>query len=138
VSSSTVDPRTGTLQVRSIFANKDGSLLPNQFVRVRVTGISLQGVFIIPQRAVSQGPQGPFVYVINSTNDGVINRPLKLDREVQGGWAVREGLNDGEKIVVDGLLRIRPGARVKPVVEASDSPAAAMHKTENGNSERAN
>jgi membrane fusion protein (multidrug efflux system) len=138
VSSSTVDPRTGTLQVRSIFANKDGSLLPNQFVRVRVTGISLQGVFIIPQRAVSQGPQGPFVYVINSTNDGVINRPLKLDREVQGGWAVREGLNDGEKIVVDGLLRIRPGARVKPVMEASDSPAAAMHKTENGNSERAN
>jgi membrane fusion protein, multidrug efflux system len=112
---STVDPRTGTLQVRAVFPNENGVLLPNQFVRVLVNGVSLQNVFVIPQRAVSQGPQGAFVYVVNSTNDGVINRPLKLDREVEGGWAVWGGLQDGEKIVVDGLLRIRPGARIKPV-----------------------
>jgi membrane fusion protein (multidrug efflux system) len=113
--SSTVDPRTGTLQVRSIFPNEDGLLLPNQFVRVLVTGVSLQGVFVVPQRAVSQGPQGAFVYVVNSTNDGVTSRPIKLEREVHGGWAVKDGLNDGENVVVDNLLRIRPGARVKPV-----------------------
>jgi len=52
---STVDPRTGTLQIRSIFPNEDGLLLPNQFVRVLVTGISLQDVIVVPQRAVSQG-----------------------------------------------------------------------------------
>jgi len=114
VSSSTVDPRAGTLQIRSIFSNEDGALLPNQFVRVLVTGITLQSVFIVPQRAVSQGAQGAFVYVLNSTNDGVSQRPIKLDREIRGDWAVREGLQDGEKIVVDGLLRIRPGARIKP------------------------
>jgi membrane fusion protein, multidrug efflux system len=113
--SSTVDPRTGTLQVRSIFPNENGLLLPNQFVRVLVSGVTLQGVSVVPQRAVSQGPQGAFVYVVNSTNDGVTSRPIKLEREVRGGWAVKEGLNDGETVVVDGLQRIRPGARVKPV-----------------------
>jgi membrane fusion protein (multidrug efflux system) len=127
--SSTVDPHTGTLQVRSVFPNEDGLLLPNQFVRVLVTGVSLQAVFVVPQRAVSQGPQGAFVYVVNSTNDGVTSRPIKLEREVRGGWAVKDGLNDGETVVVDGLLRIRPGARVKPVpVDPNDSapgPSAA-------------
>src|SRR4051812_46236330 len=115
VSSSTVDPHTGTLQVRSIFANENGSLLPNQFVRVLIGGFSLPGVFVVPQRAVSQGPQGAFVYVLNAGNDSVTTRPIKLDREIASGWIVRDGLSDGEKIVVDGLLRIRPGARVKPV-----------------------
>jgi membrane fusion protein, multidrug efflux system len=121
--SSTVDPRTGTLQVRSIFPNEDGLLLPNQFVRVLVTGVSLQDVFVIPQPAVSQGPQGAFVYVVNSTNDGVTSRPIKLDREVAGGWAVKEGLHDGERIVVEGLLQIRPGASIKPVAASADGPA---------------
>ena len=115
VSASTVNAQTGTLQIRSIFPNPDGVLLPNQFVRVKLTGVSLQDVFVIPQRAVSQGPQGPFVYVVNSTNDGVMARPIKLDREVAGGWAVKDGLNDGENIVVEGVMRITPGAPVKPV-----------------------
>jgi membrane fusion protein (multidrug efflux system) len=112
---SSVDPRTGTLQIRAIFPNSDGALLPNQFVRVRLSGVVLQGVFVVPERAVSQGPQGAFVYVVNSSNDGVMSRPVKLDRQVDGGWAVKDGLNDSEKIVVDGLLRIHPGAKVKPV-----------------------
>jgi len=115
VSSSTVDPRTGTLQIRTIFPNAEGLLLPNQFVRVLVTGVSLQNVFIVPQQAVSQGPQGAFVYVINDTSNGVIVRPIKLDREVRAGWVVKDGLKDGEKIVADGVMRVRPGAPVKPV-----------------------
>lgn len=115
VSSSTVDARTGTIQIRSIFPNPDGALLPNQFVRVLVTGISLQNVFVIPQQAISQGPQGAFVYVVNQANNTVAARPVKLDREVKGGWVVKDGVSDGEKIVVDGVMRVRPGATVKPV-----------------------
>ena len=115
VSASTVDPRTGTLQIRAIFPNPDGHLLPNQFVRVKLSGVTLQQVFVVPQRAVSQGPQGPFVYVVNEANTGASVRPIKLDREVDGGWAVRGGLNDGEKIVVDGVARMRPGVTIKPV-----------------------
>lgn len=124
VSASTVDPRTGTLQIRSIFPNADGALLPNQFVRVLLSGVSLQNVFVVPQQAVSQGPQGAFVYVVNSTNNGVMARPVKLDREVAGGWAVKDGLTDGEKIVVDGVQRVRPGAPIKPMVQAPKGEAA--------------
>lgn len=115
VSASTVDPRTGTLQIRSIFPNADGALLPNQFVRVLLTGVSLPNVFVVPPRAVSQGPQGAFVYVVNSANNGVMVRPIKLYREVDGGWAVKDELKDGEAIVVDGVQRVRPGAPIKPV-----------------------
>jgi membrane fusion protein (multidrug efflux system) len=136
VSSSTVDPRTGTLQVRSIFPNENGSLLPNQFVRVLVGGFSLPGVFVVPQRAVSQGPQGAFVYVLSSGNDTVTNRPIKLDREISSGWIVKDGLNDGEKIVVDGLLRIRPGARVKPTPVSVKEAAAPEQNAESGTSGR--
>ncbi|HWL95330.1 MAG TPA: efflux RND transporter periplasmic adaptor subunit [Phycisphaerae bacterium] len=127
VSASTVDPRTGTLQIRSIFPNADGALLPNQFVRVLLTGVSLQNVFVVPQQAVSQGPQGAFVYVVNSANNGVMVRPIKLFREVAGGWAVKDDLKDGETIVVDGVQRVRPGAPIKPVPfdPASKNPAKA-------------
>ncbi|MDB5574289.1 MAG: secretion protein HlyD, partial [Tardiphaga sp.] len=125
VSASTVDPRTGTLQIRAIFPNPDGHLLPNQFVRVKLSGITLQQVFVVPQRAVSQGPQGPFVYVVNEGNNGVSNRPIKLDREVNGGWAVRDGLKDGERIVVDGVARVRPGAPIKPVPADATKPDGA-------------
>ncbi len=122
VSASTVDPRTGTLQIRAIFPNSDGHLLPNQFVRVKLSGVTLQQVFVVPQRAVSQGPQGPFVYVVNEANNGVANRPIKLDREVDGGWAVKDGLKDGEKIVVDGVARVRPGVAIKPVPADAKTP----------------
>lgn len=127
VSASTVDPRTGTLQIRSIFPNADGALLPNQFVRVLLTGVSLQNVVVVPQQAVSQGPQGAFVYVVNSTNNGVMVRPITLFREVAGGWAVRDELKEGETIVVDGVQRVRPGAPIKPVPfdPASKEPAKA-------------
>jgi membrane fusion protein (multidrug efflux system) len=127
VSASTVDPRTGTLQIRSIFPNADGALLPNQFVRVLLTGVSLQNVFVVPQQAVSQGPQGAFVYVVNSANNGVMVRPIKLFREVAGGWAVKDELKEGETIVVDGVQRVRPGASIKPVPfdPAKTDPAKA-------------
>lgn len=115
VSSSTVDPRSGTIQIRAIFENDDGGLLPNQFVRVHIEGVTLQNVFVVPQMAVSQGPQGPFVYVINAAGNGVESRPIKLEHQVQGGWGVESGINDGERLVVDGLVRIRPGQPVKPV-----------------------
>ncbi|WP_322516077.1 efflux RND transporter periplasmic adaptor subunit [Rhodopseudomonas palustris] len=127
---SVVDPRTGTLQIRVIFPNPEGALLPNQFVRVKLTGVVLQGVFVVPEQAVSQGPQGAFVYVLNSGNDSVMSRPIKLDRKVEGGWAVKEGLNDGETLVVDGLLRIHPGAKVKPVPVNPDGEANGRTRAE--------
>ena len=61
-----------------------------------VKGITLPKAIVIPQQAVSQGPQGTFVYAVNSSGAAEV-RPVKLDREVNGGWVVRDGLKEGER-----------------------------------------
>jgi membrane fusion protein (multidrug efflux system) len=115
VSSETVDQRTGTLQIRAIFPNPNGAILPGQFVRVVIGGIVLPNAFIVPAKAVSQGPQGTFVYLVNEKNAAEV-KPVKLDREFKDGWIVRDGLNDGDRIIADGVMRVRPGATVRPTV----------------------
>jgi membrane fusion protein (multidrug efflux system) len=112
MSSQNVDLRTGTVQIRSVFPNEDGTLLPGQFVRLIVKGITLPKAILVPQQAVSQGPQGTFVYVVNSSGAAEM-RPVKLDREVNTSWVVREGLNEGDRVIADGVMRVRPGAPVK-------------------------
>lgn len=113
-----VDPQTGTIQARAIFPNPEGVLLPGQFVRVRVRGITLPGAIVVPKQAVSQGPQGASVYVVGQ-NDIAQARPIRLGAELASGWIVKGGLNGGERVVVDGVIRVRPGAPVRPVVMAS-------------------
>jgi membrane fusion protein, multidrug efflux system len=112
MSSQNVDLRTGTVQIRSVFPNADGALLPGQFVRLIVKGITLPKAILVPQQAVSQGPQGTFVYAVNASGAAEV-RPVKLDREVNTSWVVREGLNEGDRVIVDGVMRVRPGAPVK-------------------------
>ena len=120
VSSETIDQRTGTMQIRAIFPNPDGAILPGQFVRVVIGGIALPNSFVIPSKAVSQGPQGTFVYVVNDKNVAEV-KPVNLVRELKDGWIVRDGLNDGDKIIVDGVMRVRPGAPVRPAaIETKD------------------
>jgi membrane fusion protein, multidrug efflux system len=113
-SANRVDAQTGTIQARAIFSNQDGALLPGQFVRIVVKGVTLPHAIVIPRQALSQGPQGPFVYVVGPDNK-VQARPLQLGREVNDGWVVEKGLEDGDTLIVDGLMRVRPGAPVTPV-----------------------
>ena len=136
VSSETVDQRTGTLQIRAIFPNPDGAILPGQFVRVVIGGIALPNAFVIPSKAVSQGPQGAFVYLVNDKNAAEI-KPVKLLREYKDGWIVREGLNDGDKIIVDGVMRVRPGATVHPTpVETNDKNDNAVGQQPGGGGQK--
>ena len=88
------------------------TILPGQFVRLVIKGITLPKASVIPQQAVSQGPQGTFVYVVKASSAAEV-RPVKLDREVGAGWLVRDGLNEGDRIIADGVMRVRPGAPVK-------------------------
>jgi len=112
--SRTVDPRTGTILTRAIFPNHDGALLPGQFVRVKMTGIVMPGAIIVPKIAVSQGPLGPFVYLVEPDNVARA-RPIRIYRELPDGYIVRKGVAAGDRIVVDGVIRVRPGALVNPV-----------------------
>jgi membrane fusion protein (multidrug efflux system) len=116
--SRTVDPRTGTILTRAIFPNKDAGLLPGQFVRVKMTGLTLPNAIVIPKQAINQGPLGAFVYVVEPDNVARV-RQVRIYRELEDGFIVRKGLSSGERIVVDGVIRVRPGNPVKPL------PAAA-------------
>lgn len=122
ISSSIVDPRTGTVQIRAVFPNEKRGLLPGQFVRVEIIGVTMPNAVLVPKTAIVQGPQGAAVYVVDA-NDVAQARPVQLDREVAKGWIVKSGLQAGEKVVTDGVIRVRPGAKVKPVA-AGAAPAA--------------
>jgi membrane fusion protein (multidrug efflux system) len=117
-----VDLQTGTIQARAIFPNPDGAILPGQFVRVVIRGVTLPDAIVVPDRAVSQGPQGPSVFVVGA-NDTAQARPVRLGTEVAQGWVVEQGLQAGDRVVVDGIIRVRPGAPVRPV--PVDNPAQA-------------
>jgi membrane fusion protein (multidrug efflux system) len=116
-----VNPQTGTIQARAIFPNPDGALLPGQFVRVRILGITLPASIVVPRQAVSQGPQGPSLYVLGE-NDVAQARPIRLGPEVSSGWVVQEGLRGGERVVVDGVIRVRPGQPVRPLPMQAQAP----------------
>jgi membrane fusion protein (multidrug efflux system) len=113
VSSNSINPQTGTLQLRAVFPNPDGAILPGQIVRVIITGISLPKALAVPKAAVSQGPQGPFVYKVE-TNNVAQALPIKLGQDVGDSWVIEDGVKAGDRIVVDGLVRVKPGAAVTP------------------------
>lgn len=124
--SRTVDQRTGTILTRAVFPNKEGSLLPGQFVRVNLTGVTLPNAIVVPKIAISQGPLGAFVYLVEADNVARV-RQVRLYRELPDGWIVRKGLEAGDRIVVDGVIRVRPGNPVRPVpmpAQAAATPAA--------------
>lgn len=116
-----VDPQTGTVGVRATVANPDATLLPGQFVRVRLKGVTRPGAIVVPQRAVMQGPDGQFVWVIGD-GDKVEFRPVVTGASIGKGWIVEEGLKGGERVATDNLLKLAPGALV---VEPKPAPAAA-------------
>jgi membrane fusion protein (multidrug efflux system) len=116
--SSSIDTQTGTLQARAIVKNPNQRLVPGQFVRATVTGLTLDDAIVVPEAAVMQGPQGQFVYTVNSTGNAEI-RPVELSRQIESGWIISSGLRAGDKLVTEGVIKVRPGAPVT----ASAAPA---------------
>ena len=118
-----VDPTTGSVSLRATFPNSQRLLLPGQFVRVRIeAGTNPRGI-AVPQRAVQLTAAGANVMVLGIGNVPQ-PRPVKLGRLANGLWVVTDGLKYGEKIIVDGLQKVQPGAKVKPV-QAGVKPAAS-------------
>jgi len=107
----TVDPSTGTIQLKATFANTDNALWPGQFVDVALT-LSTENAVVVPAQAVQAGQQGPFVFVVKSDLT-VEARAVKLGRRLTGDLVIEQGLAGGEQVVTDGQLRLVPGARVE-------------------------
>ena len=121
---STIDPTLGTRQLRAEFKNTDGRLLPGQFVRLRLLAGEQGGVFLVPQSAVIQSEQGNLVMTANAENK-VAPRPVKTGEWFGKDWVVLDGLKAGDKVIVDNLMKLKPGAPVAPQPPAAPAGTAA-------------
>ncbi|HSC96496.1 MAG TPA: efflux RND transporter periplasmic adaptor subunit [Burkholderiales bacterium] len=103
---------TGTFLVRATFANPKGTLKPGQFVRVHLLGATRPNAILLPQRAVQQGAKSHFVWVVGK--DGKAEqRAVGTGQWIGDDWVIEAGLNAGEQVVVDGGIRVSPGAALK-------------------------
>lgn len=135
-SASQIDPALGTQQLRAEFQNPDSTLLPGQFVRVRLTTGKRDGVFLIPQTAVLTGQQGKFVFVVEKDKEGktaAAVRPITVGGWFGERWSVLSGLKAGDQVILDNLIKVRPGAPVAPhppeaaPAPGQEKPAAPEH-----------
>lgn len=113
---------TGTSEARAELPNPKGVLHPGQFVRVTLNGALRPQAMLVPQRAVLEGPKGKFVYVVNADSKAEA-RPVEVGEWYEDNWIVSSGLNAGDKVIVDGVMKIGPGAPVQ-VTAAPSAPAA--------------
>jgi membrane fusion protein (multidrug efflux system) len=111
----TVDPTTGSVTLRIVFANPKQVLLPGMFVRAVVEEGADEQALLIPQQGVSRDPKGnPIALVVNAAGK-VEQRALVLDRAIGDKWLVTEGLAPGDRLIVEGIEKVRPGASVRAV-----------------------
>lgn len=108
-----VDPSTGSVILRAVFPNPDGFLLPGMFVRTFMKeGVADQAI-LIPQQSVARDPKGNPVALIVTADNKVEQRMLVLDRAIGAKWLVASGLAPGDRVIVEGILKVRPGMSVQ-------------------------
>jgi membrane fusion protein (multidrug efflux system) len=117
-----VDEATGTIAVRAVLDNAANVLLPGRVVRVRIDGVSVADSLVIPKRAVMHGAQGSFVWVIGA-GEQAAPQPVQLGTSAGNDVVVASGLSPGNRVVVDGILKVQPGAPVHATMLAADGTA---------------
>lgn len=122
-----VDPTTASVILRTVFPNPQGVILPGMFVRAVVKEGIDEKAILIPQEAVSRDPKGNPVVLLVGAENKVEQRPITLDRAIGNQWLVSSGLQAGEKVIVEGGQKVRPGVAVKevPFVEGAQSAEGA-------------
>jgi membrane fusion protein (multidrug efflux system) len=116
-----VNESTGSVSSRAIFANPERALLPGMYVRARVVAGVDANAILVPQRAVSRNPLGQAVAMFVDKDGKIEQRTLDLGEDVDGNWLVLSGAKPGDRLVVDGTQKARPGAAVKTVEVAVDA-----------------
>lgn len=123
---SQVNPTTGTVRARAVFANADGCLVSGQFLAIEVSGLSLPQTIALPKSGVLFGQAGAMVWAIGE--DALPQpRPIRIQESWNDHWIVSEGVQPGERIVVDGIMKVRPGAPVKPLTREEDAARRAQN-----------
>jgi len=124
----TVDPTTGSYTLRVTVPNPDGVLLPGMYVRALVGNGVRSAAVLVPQQSVARDPKGNMSAMVVGKDNKIVQRPLEVSRTIGNRWLVDKGLNAGERVVVEGLQKIGPGATVAPAevgAAAQAKPAAA-------------
>ncbi len=119
---SSIDARLGTVGLRAVFANPELAVLPGQFVKAQVQ-VGQQKAWLVPQAAVSTGEQGKIVWTVQGGK--AAPTPVEVGGWVGPDWVILKGLKDGDQVITDNLLKLRPGAAVQAKDAASAPPAAA-------------
>lgn len=128
----TVEPDTSTVQLRAVVPNPRSELLPGMFVRARVGQGIRENAILVPQQAVFRSTDGSARVWLLDAEDKVSPRAIETDRAVGNAWLVTAGLKPGDRIVVEGLQKIRPGSKVVPVpskvqITVDAAPPAVTH-----------
>jgi RND family efflux transporter MFP subunit len=132
--STSVDPNTGTILLRAVFnnplvASATPGLLPGMFVRIRIPVEVRENALLVPERALGVDQGGRYLLTVNDQNV-VEHRPVKVGALVQGMRVIEEGLKGDDRVVVDGIQRARPGAKVTPVQEGAAAATAPAPTSE--------
>jgi RND family efflux transporter MFP subunit len=118
-----VNPQTGTLRLRGVFANENGALEPGYFARVRLLIGQTHGALLVTDRAIDTDQGQKILYVVNDKNE-VVSRPVSVGALHDGLRVIAEGVQPGERVIVNGLLQVRPGITVEPkLVDMPVAPA---------------
>lgn len=121
----TVDQGTGSVTLRAVFPNPKGELLPGMYVRAKLAQGEADNAILVPHAAVSRDPRGNPMVMVAGAENKVEARMITTTRSLGDKWVVTDGLAAGDRIIVDGLQRIRPGATVQPQEAGAAAPAAA-------------
>ena len=123
-----VDPQSGSIVLRAVFPNPDGRIVPGLFARIRMPGGAKAPALLVEETAIGTDQAQKFVLTLTSSNTTAY-RPVKLGSQVNGKRVVREGLQAGEKVIVNGLARVRPGMPVTPQeAGATNGPAKVAQR----------
>jgi membrane fusion protein (multidrug efflux system) len=126
----TVDQSTGSVTLRSLFPNRQNILLPGMYVRAIVEEGANDKAILVPQQAVTRDPQGNAIAMVVDSTEKVEPRVLKADRTIGDKWLVADGLKPGDRVIMEGLMKVRPGMPVKAVLfEAAPATPASAEKT---------
>lgn len=126
-----VDPNTGTVTLRARFPNPEGFLLPGMYVRAGLSQATLTSAILVPQAGVSRDVQGRATVLVVGPGNKAVRKTVTADRTIGDKWLVTAGLKPGEKVIVEGLGKIRPNASIKPVV-AGSKPRANPNNASHG------
>ena len=116
-----IDPTTGTVKFKAVFANADGALFPNQFVNARLLVDTLRNVTLVPNAAIQRSPQSAYVYVVKPDNT-VEARNVAIQMSQGNDTAIASGLTPGETVVVDGVDKLQPGSKVVARTPSAAAP----------------